>query len=420
MNKKRFYNIAISLLFLIQSLTASAQPDNDLGYRLPDGRLKYTIPFELVNNLIVVKVVLNNTLPLKFIVDTGVRTSILTEKTFTDLLNISYSRKITIPGAGGQKLVDAYVATNITLDIEGVVGKGHALLVLEEDLLQLKNFLGHNVQGILGFELFSRFIIDINYKRQTMTLYEPEAFEKLHIERKKKFYAIPITVEDTKPYCYTKVTYYNGPTVTTKLMLDTGASHAVLLDENSNEDIQIPENNIYSNLGRGLAGDINGKIARLAQFDMGPFQFNDVITIFPEKSFYMQSYRRVYRNGTLGGGILSRFRVIFNFMDGYIYLKKNSSYRNGFDYNMSGVIILAKGLYLNSFEIVEVRENSEAEDADIKPGDLIIRINNHPTHSLELGEINGVFNSKPNRTIRLDLYRDGITIKRKFKLKRVI
>jgi len=405
-------------IFLFIQVKARAQ--NDLGFNLPQGYDKYTVPFELINNLIVVRVVLNNTLPLKFIVDTGIRTAILTEKTFTDLLNVNYTRKITIPGAGGQKLVDAYIATDITLDIHGVKGTGHALLVLEEDLLQLKNFLGQNIQGILGYELFSRFIIEINYQKRVMTFYEPEAFAKKKIHRKKKYRAYPITIEDTKPYGYAKITFYDGKELTAKLMFDTGASHSLLLDDNSNEKIYLPDKNIRSHLGRGLGGDILGEISRIQSLDMGIFQFTDVIAIFPDKQFYEYNNDRVQRNGTLGGGIFSRFRIIFNFMDGYVYLKKNRKYKAPFDYNMSGILVKADGLYLNTFEITEVRVNSAAEKADIKAGDKIIRINNEPSYHMNLDQINGLFNTRPNRTIRLDLSRDGMIIHRKFKLERII
>ena len=77
-----------------------AETPERLGFKLPEGRSSYTVPFELIDNLIVVKIVMNRTLPLKFIIDTGVRTSILTEKTFTDLLNVNYSRVIRIPVPG--------------------------------------------------------------------------------------------------------------------------------------------------------------------------------------------------------------------------------------------------------------------------------------------------------------------------------
>ncbi len=424
---KSILNLLLSIALVACStnqVTAQDQESfpgrNDLGFNLPEGKTQMRIPFELIDNLIVVKVVMNKTLPLKFIVDTGVRTSILTDKTFTDLLNVSYSRKIRIPVAGGKKIVNAYIAPNITMDMNGVVGKGHALLVLEEDLLQLKSILGHNVQGILGYELFSRFIIEINYQRKVMTLYEPVAFHKLNLDNKKKFYRLPITIEDTKPYCYSTVIFNSGKEVRTKLMLDTGASHAIMLDDESNEDIILPEKSIRSHLGRGLGGDISGDIARIKKFELVGFQFDDVIVTFPDKQFYEQSYERVYRNGTIGGGIFSRFRVVFNFMDGYVYLKKNHKFKLPFEYNMSGIVIKAQGLYLNTFEIIDVRENSAAAKADIQQGDKIIRINNHLASDLEMGQINGAFNSKPNKVIRLELYRNGVLIRRKFKLDRLI
>jgi predicted aspartyl protease len=415
--------LAIFELWMIQSIVAQDPTPhirNELGFRLPEGKHQHNIPFELIDNLIVVKIVMNKTLPLKFIVDTGVRTSILTEKTFTDLMNVTYSRKIEIPVAGGKQIVTAYVAPNITMNISGVVGKGHALLVLEEDLLQLKNILGHNVQGILGYELFSRFIIEINYNRKVMTLYEPKAFQKRNLDNKKKYYRLPITIEDTKPYCYSTITFNSGKEIRAKLMLDTGASHAILLDEESSEDIVVPAKSIRSHIGRGLGGDINGDIARIKKLDLIGYQFEDVIVTFPEKQFYEQGYTRVYRNGTIGGSIFSRFIVVFDFMDGYVYLKKNSKYRDSFEYNMSGIVIKAQGLYLNTFEIIDVRVNSAAARADIQKGDKIIRINNHLASDLELGQINGVFNSKPKKIIRLELFRNGKVVRRKFKLERLI
>src|ERR1041384_5933907 len=107
-------------------------PQNqNLGFSLADGKKKVRIPIEIFNNLVVVPVVLNDALPLKFILDTGVRTTILTQKTFTDILNLTYARKYTISGPGGEKLIEAYVTNNVSLELPGVLGRGHAMLVLE-------------------------------------------------------------------------------------------------------------------------------------------------------------------------------------------------------------------------------------------------------------------------------------------------
>src|SRR6187455_1166384 len=106
-----------SLVFSFLFLGATHLQGQQLGFALAHGKKRVQIPIEVYNNLVVVPVVLNDALPLKFILDTGVRTSILTQKTFSDILNLQYSRKYTISGPGGINLVDAYVTNNVSLEL---------------------------------------------------------------------------------------------------------------------------------------------------------------------------------------------------------------------------------------------------------------------------------------------------------------
>ena len=149
----RFRGFSLLIAALLPNL-GQAQ----LGFTLKQGQHRVQFPIEVVNNLVILPVVLNGQLPLKFILDTGVRTTILTEKAFSDILNLTYSRHYLVAGPGGEKIVEAYVTNNVTLDMPGIHGEGHAMLVLEQDYLELRNYLGTDVQGILGYELFSRFI----------------------------------------------------------------------------------------------------------------------------------------------------------------------------------------------------------------------------------------------------------------------
>src|SRR5882724_3069862 len=135
------------LLFFLSPLLMHGQ---NLGFAITEGRSKVKIPIEVYNNLIIVPVVLNGKLPLKFILDTGVRTTILTEKAFSDFLHLSYARKYTIAGPGGVKFIDAYITNNVTIDIPGVHGEGHAMLVLDQDYLELRNYLGTDVLEFWG------------------------------------------------------------------------------------------------------------------------------------------------------------------------------------------------------------------------------------------------------------------------------
>ncbi|HZY79006.1 MAG TPA: aspartyl protease family protein, partial [Cyclobacteriaceae bacterium] len=345
-----------------------------MGFALLEGRNKVRIPIEVNNNLVVIPVVINGQLPLKFILDTGVRTAILTEKVFSDILNLTYTRKYVVGGPGGQKLVQAYVTNNVSLDLPpGVHGEGHALLVLEEDYLELRNYLGADVQGILGYELFSRFIVTIDYERKELILYRPERFRP-----KRSMQKLKIAVQDTKPYIETTVTVKDSATIKAKLLIDSGASHGLILEPDSNDTIRVPQAHVNSIIGRGLGGVITGKIGRIGAVDLGKYDVKNVIANFPDPNSYMDTLktsRSVRRNGAIGGEILSRFKVTFDFPREYLYLKKNSQYKKKFYYNMSGLTLKAKGSKLQHFEITDVREKSPAEEAGIKPGDLVLSIN---------------------------------------------
>ena len=400
---------ALAILISI-SLSAQEVPYN-LGFRLMDGRKKSVIPFQVHNNLIIVPVTINEWLPLKFILDTGVRTSILTERIFSDILNLKYSRKKTIIGAGGQKLVDAYIAPGVTIEMGGVKGEGHAMLVLQDDLLQLRNYLGTEVHGVLGYELFSRFIVEIDYMRRVLIIRDPKYFKP-----KKSYTKLGITIEDTKPYIGAIMIQKDGSEMTVKLMIDTGASHSLMLLGNTDEKIFVPAENVEANLGRGLAGDIEGKVSRISSLTMGQFVLDDPITTYPYPESYPQSDHSVYRNGTIGGGITSRFKIIFDFSKEKIYLKKNTDFKKPFRFNLSGLVVKAVGEHLNEFEVVEVRDRSGSKLAGLKPGDRILEINGFDTNRMKLENINGALNARVNKKINLIFLRNGKTYRTTFRL----
>ena len=413
--------IILLLLFIYSNVSFAQRITEDfdeprmLGFALPEGQDKVTIPFEVYNNLIVINIVLNNTLPLKFVLDTGIRTTVLTEKTLTDLLNVTYSRKITIPGAGGIKLIDAFVVNDVTISIGNITGNGHALLVLETDLLQLKNYLGVNVHGILGYELFSRFVMDINYDKRVLHVYNPTTYKK-----KRRYLELPITVEDTKPYLEAYFSIRDSDSVKVKFMLDTGASHSMMLDERSHDDIYVPEPNIASTLGRGLGGDITGKVARVDRMWVNNYSFENLITSFPDEETYEISQDQIKRNGTFGGGMMSRFHIIFDYVHSKLYVKKGSSFGKPFEFNLSGLIVVTKGVYLREYEIDNVREGSAAEEAGLKAGDKLISVNSVLVSKLDLNQVIGMLNVKANKRLRVQVLRENQRLNFNFKLRRLI
>jgi len=394
---KRLYTLLIGFLFYNTTF-------GQLGFSLANGATKTEIPIEIHNNLVIVPVILNNQLPLKFIVDTGVRTTILTEKIYSDILHLAYSKKFTITAPGGVNTVNAYIANNVTIDMPGVHGRGHAMLVLENDFLELRSSLGSEVHGILGYELFSRFVIKIDYEAKLMTLMLPQKFKP-----SRKYTRLPITVEDTKPYYVAELKVNDTTSMSAKLMIDTGASHGLFLDSESNDKLNVPSKNISCTIGRGLGGLITGRLARIRSLRVGRYTISNMIASFPDPNSYFDTLRTgriVYRNGSIGGEVLSRFQVVFDFPREKIYLKPNHSFRKSSYYNMSGITLKATGSNLREFVVVEVRGQSSAFKVGVQVGDRIFSINNTLTSEMDLSEINSYFNSRPGKKLAMKIIRN--------------
>ena len=149
-----------------------------------------------------------------------------------------------------------------------------------------------------------------------------------------------------------------------------------------------------SSIGRALGGNISGSTARVESISIGNFNLEQPLANFPDPESYADTLRSttIFRNGTIGGELLGRFNVIFNYAAGKIYLHKNSHYRKPFKFNLSGLTVHATGPDLNIFELSEVRNGSAGFDAGLQAGDTLIRVNHSATKSLKLSDINQILN----------------------------
>lgn len=386
-----------------------------IGFEILNRSGRSTFNFEKVNNLVIVPVMLNDQLPLNFILDTGVRTTILTDKAISDIINISYDRSVTISGAGHIRELNAFLASNVSLSLPGISGKGQSLIVLDEDYLELRNHLGINVHGIIGYEFFNHFVVMIDYDRKFITVYDPEVFKP-----RKRFTAIPFTMEQGRPYITASITQQDGTVFNPKLLIDSGASHGLLLETDTDEKIKPPEQRIRTIIGWGLGGELSGYLGRVPHVNISRFDFKNVMVSFADDYSDQEVSRITGRNGSIGGDLLNRFTVIFDYPRGMLYLQKNRYFSYPFEFNLGGIDLIATGEDYSSFKVINVIENSPAYEAGIRTGDQIIAINGKFTSDLTLSEINTQLRSRPGTRMTFVINRDSQIKKISFKLKRMI
>ncbi|MGB1216465.1 MAG: retropepsin-like aspartic protease [Saprospiraceae bacterium] len=166
----------ITFLFLFFSFCQQAK-GQFLNYSIKEGLPVAVLPFELYNDFIVVSLVYENRLPLRFILDTGATHTLLIHKEYADITGTKFERRIFIRGADRKQLIPALVTESVELDISKIVAKNQHILVLEENLIALDKYAGLPIDGILGLDIFKKFIVKIDYITEKLIFYKPDHFK---------------------------------------------------------------------------------------------------------------------------------------------------------------------------------------------------------------------------------------------------
>lgn len=372
------------------------------------------IPFEKHSNLIVIPIWFNQGEVLNFLVDTGARYTILARRHYIPTARITMDKQVRLLGADMSMEMIAYLVPQISMRISNVSFKNQTILVLKEDYLHLENLLGTPIHGIIGSDLFKRFIVKIDYRNNLLTLYERQAF-KLPPD----FRELDMVVDQYKPYVYAS-TRIGEDTIQPKLLIDTGASISLLLHPDASEEIVLPENVVSGSLAFGLGGEVEGLMGRVEQLQLPPFEFRNLVTHFQDMSNAVDSTYLDDREGIIGGDILNRFTIIFDYFQQKMYLKPNWRYNRAFGYDRSGMSFLASGIRLNDFIVRRVLPNSPASEAGVQVEDRLLRINGLGHRNLTLQQITRILQGKPNKRIRLVLLRNGEKVKVEFRLRDLV
>lgn len=370
---------------------------------------RVTIPIEVHNNLILIDISINGSFPFKFILDTGVRTTLLTEPVLTGFFDMESTSSIRVLGLGGGEVIYARRASGLIMQCGDVVGQDLEMIILPEGAASYSGMFGRPIAGIIGYDFFKNFVVEIRYSQKFLRLHRPKDFKP-----RKRDAVFPITLMNKKPYVVASAKAEDGSEVYTQWLIDTGASQALSI---YHEEIPIPANTLEAFIGRGLSGDMFGKIGRIERFEIGEYVFEDVVAGYPDSSSIRWVMRGDSTYANLGAEILSRFKVTIDYTNHKLYLRKNSRYKKPFLYNTAGLEAVARAPGYSQFEIVYVRPGSPAEQADIRVGDLLLSVNGVETESLDLGEVHVLVNRAPGKKVRLRVLRDGKKIKKVFRIK---
>jgi len=361
---------------------------------------KQSIQFKCVKNLIIIPVYINNNGPYDFVLDTGVGPMIITEPSIIDTLNFTLMRKIKLSGLG-LETVDAYVSQNVKAKIGNASVNHIPTAILKEDLFNLSGHLGMKIYGLIGYSFFNSFIVDIRYSESRIIFSD--------VDRKVKYRGnkVPIIIENLKPYVDVAVETPDGGIVTARLLMDTGASHALSMEMLNSKAFPLPQTTIKANLGMSLSGQIKGAMGRIRSFKLGDFVFKDVVTGFPDFESISKKIDLTFRNGNLGAEMMRKFDVQLNYQEKIMYLKPNSLAKVPFQHDMVGMVVYLDQAEYKRVIIGEIDDGSPAEKAGLCPYDEIIGVNFKSITHYTLNDLSEMFKSKVDKTVIFEVFRDN-------------
>ncbi len=305
--RSRFYILAILLAGLsvigtdAQTKTAETVRRQMplLTLRFPAGKNVVEVPFEVESGLMIIPVSINGSRPLRYVFDTGASGATQSDTAVLDSLKLKITGEVQVRGAGGGGATSKVsVADNVNFNIGG-------LELLNGHLAIRASLPGHD--GAIGLPVFGNVVVEIDWEKQVARFYEPTKYKYSG-----SGIVLPLSFDEGgRPYTMAAVAVAGEKTIPVKLVVDTGASHALSLDVGSSSEIGLPEGATKTVLGRGASGEVTGSTGRIRELEIGGQTFKNVPTSFPDSSSGTAGING--RHGNLGSGILRRFKVIYDY-----------------------------------------------------------------------------------------------------------
>jgi hypothetical protein len=290
----------LTLIVCAFALATSAAPR--AGFYLPDSIREVSLRYKTVNGLILLPVTINNNVHVNLILDTGCRNLILFGRRFEKLFPLQPGRTIEFSGLGSGRSISGGLSLNNRVSIDAVLGERIPVVVIKGRNL-FSDF--PQVHGVIGYEVFSRFEIELNPQTQVIT-FRPGASSELPMN----YSRIPLRIEDSRPILSGTVEFSDGQSRNLNLMIDTGSSLGLLVKT----DETIAGKSVV--VGRGLNGLVTGlkKESKALLIESMRLSINsaDIVTSWNGYS-------------TLGMEILKEYSLILNYSKSYAGLKRNST-----------------------------------------------------------------------------------------------
>jgi hypothetical protein len=369
-------------------IPAAAEKD----YKFLAGKDFVEVPFTLNSNHIHFPAAIGDSRALNFLLDSGAGGPVVDADAAKEI-GLELVGKIEARGAGeGTQEANFVTLPSIKfgdLVIDSVSGATISLKALNK-------YEGMPIEGILGYDVFSRFVVKIDYENEKLTLYEPSNF-KYEGEGE----ILPITLEQNHPHIEAIVDgQYEG-----NFVIDCGARSSLTLHTpfvDKHDLLAKTGKKIEVFAGVGIGGKVMGKVTRIKSIQIGSFKIPAPLTSLAEARAGALASERIA--GNIGAGITKRFTVIFDYANSRMILEPNDDFGYEDNLDMAGLWLTKEN---DTTRVDFVIKDSPAARMGLKEGDVVVKINGQSTKDLLLRDMRQMLKAGEGTKVSLVIDSEG-------------
>jgi hypothetical protein len=360
-------------------------------FSMQGGKTSTTVPITLGENHVYLDVMLNGKGPYHFIFDTG----------GSNVVDSAVAKEIGALGSGsaqgsgvGSQTESLSFARVKTLQVGDAVLTDQ-IFAVAPTRLGFGVSAGRTVDGLIGWEVLARFVTTFDYANQRVVLSMPGTAQP-----PADGHVVPFVLYGTQPQIACTI---DG--IPTECTIDTGARDTISFMTpflNAHPQVVPATTTAVGIDGFGFGGPAMGKLGRVQEVGIDDLRFTNLVGDYSSQT--AGALAAPFVGANVGGNLLRRFTVTFDYGNGTMTLVPNAAFSERDFYERSGLFLIK---HSGNIVVMDARPGTPAAAAGIVKGDVISSINGTPAGTMLLGDIRSLLAQPAGTVVTLGLTGKG-------------
>jgi len=345
-------------------------------FSIADGATQTSIPIQIAENHVYLDAMLNGKGPFHFELDTGGANVI--DPAVSKELGVASGGSIQVTGVGSASAASSFTMIK-TLQVGKALVTNQVFVVLP---IAKSLGMAHGVpmDGVIGYEVLSRFVTTFDYGNKRVMLRMPDSYAPPPDAT-----VIPIVLYGTQPQFACSI-----DNVQTTCTLDTGARDSISLFTpfvEAHPSVAPATLTAPGVNGFGVGGPHIGRLGRVQTLSFGGLTLRDLVGDYSSES--KGGLAMPFIGANVGGAVWKRFTMTLDYRQLAMTLAPNVDFDMRDHWDRSGVFLVNSG----AITIIDVRPETPAANSGLAKGDVIVSVNG--ASGLSLRQVRELFSAEP-------------------------